>query len=515
MKTAVLLSALLLPATGAAGLELPDPDLSGLEAAVAEQLRGMQELARSAVEEGRPAAEIAEAIGELGRLYHAYDLVGPAEQCYRRAEELAPESFSWPYHLGYLLQGDGRLEEAADYYERSLATVSGVTPALVRLGDTYLALGRLAAAERNYRAALRIDSSSPSALAGLGQLFLQKNEYVRAVELLEAALRLQPAASRLYHPLGMAYRGLGQADKARQALARSGPVGVRPADPLIDGLRELATGERVHLLRGRAALRAGRLEEAAEEFGLAVEAAPESVPGRVNLGNVLARQGHVDAAISQFERVVEIAPGNANAHFNLGSLHRSRGELEEALEAFRQAALYEPGKGETRLQLAEMLNALGRLDEALLHYRRSTELAPPAERARLGEARILVVRGEYAQARSVLERGLELLPTSRTLAFALGRILAACPDPALRDGERALRIARAVFAVEPTLPHAELVGSALAEVGRCDEAAMFLEEIVARTDDASPDSPALTRLAEARRSYEAGPPCRPWMEVEP
>ena len=350
-----LLALLLLPPVApgtAVGADLPSPDLSELEPAVAEQLGQMRSLAQSEIariaEEGYDPEAEAEAVGELGRLYHAYDLRLPAEACYRAAEELFREDFRWPYHLAYLLQADGRLEEAADYYERSLTLVPGVTPALVRLGDTYLDLGRLAAAERNYREALRGDPVSPSALAGLGQLYLQRRDYAQAVGAFESALRMEPGASRLYHPLGMAYRGLGDDEAARRALARSGPVGVRPADPLIDGLEDLVTGERVHLLRGRAALRAGRLEAAAEEFGLAVEANPKSVPGRVNLGAVLAQQGDVDPAILQFREVVEIAPGNAVAHFNLGSLYASRAEHPAAVDSFRQAALYEPTDGVRR-----------------------------------------------------------------------------------------------------------------------------------------------------------------------
>ena len=83
-----MLLALALPAavTAAAALavDLPDPDLAGLDPAVVQQLVQMRDYAGSRqVEEGLEPEAVAEAVGELGRLYHAYQLRRPAEACYR------------------------------------------------------------------------------------------------------------------------------------------------------------------------------------------------------------------------------------------------------------------------------------------------------------------------------------------------------------------------------------------------------------------------------------------------
>src|SRR5687768_11018928 len=116
----------------------------------------------------------------------------------------------------------------------------------------------------------------------------------------------------------MAYRGLGELEKAKANLRSQGTVGVRVADPLVDQLQELIQGERLHLIRGRLALEAKRYAEAADEFRKAVAARPESVTGRVNLGAVLNLLGDVRGAVEQFQGVLRIAPENTNAHYNLG-----------------------------------------------------------------------------------------------------------------------------------------------------------------------------------------------------
>ena len=62
---------------------------------------------------------------------------------------------------------------------------------------------------------------------------------------------------------------------------------MRVADPLVDGLQDLITGERVYLSRGKVAFEAQRYAEAANEFRKAVAAKPGSVAARVNLGAAL------------------------------------------------------------------------------------------------------------------------------------------------------------------------------------------------------------------------------------
>ena len=66
-------------------------------------------------------------------------------------------------------------------------------------------------------------------------------------------------------------------DKARAHLQQRGKVGIKPGDPLVDELPALKTGERVFLLRGHMAFRAGRYDAAVEAFRAALAARPESV----------------------------------------------------------------------------------------------------------------------------------------------------------------------------------------------------------------------------------------------
>lgn len=486
------------------------PDLAPLEKAVAEQIAAQQELLKALLADpAAKPAELADAFGDLGRVYHVYGLAAPAEDCYRNAARLAPDAPAWPHLLGVLLQGEGRLEEAAAAYARALALRPDDVPALVYRGEIFLSQGKLDDAAGALQQALALEPATTAAKALLGQVALARRDFKEAVRLLEEALTEKPEANRLHYSLGLAYRGLGDRAKAGEHLAKAGAVGVAPADPLLDALSALRTGERVHIARGRTAFRAGRWADAAEQFRKAVAARPESVEARVNLGSALVQTGDADGAVAQFREALRLDPNNATAHFNLGVLLSGKGPTPEALDHLRAAVDRWPRDAEARRTLARLLRDAGRLEEALAEYGKAVELDPAEETARLGSAETLVRLGRYGQARESLEESLRSLPGSGRLSHGLARLLAACPDVSVRDGARALDLGLAVWNALPLAAHAETVALAHAELGRCAEAAEWQRKALEAGRKEGFPADRLAALSATLATYERGEPCRP------
>jgi tetratricopeptide (TPR) repeat protein len=456
-------------------LAVSPPDLSGLESAVAAQISEMRSLAA-----GQPAD--ARAWGDLGQVYLAYGFNDPAADCFTKAAGLDPRDYRWPYLLGAAGQAAGRLDEAADAFTQALKLAPEAAAGWVHLGEIRLLQGRLDDAETALRKALAVPSTSAAAHSFLGQTALARRDFKAAAEHLEAALAAVPEASRLHYPLALAYRGLNDRAKAEWHLARAGQVGLKAPDPLLDGVANLRVGERVALMRGRVAAQAGRYADAGQEFRKALAAQPESVEARVNLGSVLALAGDRAGATEQLRDALRLDPSNVTAHFNLGSLlppDAARPHLEAVVSA-------RPDDAEARRLLAQALRDGGRLPEALEQYGKAVALAPADETARLGEAETLVRLGRYAEARRRLEEDLKQMPTSGLLSHALARLLAACPDRSVRDGARALALAQAVWQAQPSAAHARTVALALAELGRCDEAARWGAETVKAGESCRP-----------------------------
>jgi len=515
LRLLALAAALVLPLSAAAPAAPPvedppvhHPDLAPLEAGVAEQLAaGRRRLSDLLAGGAAPPAALADAYGELGMLYHAYSLAEPAEACYANAARLAPADPRWEHYLGALLQEAGRLDEAAAAYQRALARAPGDVAALLHLGEIRRRQGRPDEAAAVLRQALAADPASPAAKALLGQTSLDRRDFRAAADLLEAALAQVPAADRLHYLLAQAYRGLGDGRRAAEHLARAGQVGVRPADPLLDALAALRTGERVPLARGKTAFQAGRFAEAAQQFRLALAARPASVEARIDLAACLVQLGDTAGAAAQLRAALALDPANATAHLDLGTLLAAAAPSDEARAHLAAAVEALPRDAAARRAYAHLLRESGRLEAALGEYARAVELDPADDVARLEEAETLVRLGRYRPAWERLEDGVRSLPASGLLAHGLARLLAACPDPALRDGARARDLAATVWAARPTPEHAETLALAEAELGHCAEAARWERAAIDALDSAPADrqAPLRARLA----GYERGAPCRP------
>jgi tetratricopeptide (TPR) repeat protein len=489
------------------------PDLKTLEPDVREQLQSLQNSLVAATNDRRLTDEqLGEAYGSLGQAYHTYSLLPQAEECYRNAHQLTPEDFRWSYLLASILQADSRADEAATYYKLALKQRPEYQPAAVNLGNIYLRQNRLEEARTSFEEALKIDSNCAACRYGLGQAALSAKDYKQAVEYLERSLKETPQANRIHYALAMAYRGLGDLEKARMHLAQQGPVGVRVSDPLIDGLQRLIRGDRLHIIQGRKAFDAGRYSEAAAEFRKAIAANPNSIPARVNLGAALALLEDVAGAVEQYEQALKIDPTNATAHYNVGFLLAKQNRREQAIIHFQAVLGLNPTDNESRLALAKELEKSQRADEALVEYSRIVKSDPANEDATLELVRMLLSKRQHKRALETLESAHRLSPEKGRTAIMLAYLLAANPQYDLRDGARALELARLVYGATDLVNHGAIVAMALAEIGRCSEAAELQRRLIAAAErDRRPDIVAKLRI-DLRR-YESANPCRPQGEL--
>lgn len=489
---------------------VPLPSLEGLEQEIVDQLEETRQiLVDSFGQPGIGRESLGEAYGELARVYHTYDLAQSAEACYLNAALLQPESVRWPHLLGYFYWKTGHLEPARPQLERALEIRPDDTPAMIYLAEIALAESRPDDARGLFEAVLELEPENLVARAQLAELDLGEGSFEEAVEVFEEVLATRPEANRFRYALAMAYRGLGRVEDARAQLALRGEVGLAPTDSLVAGLLELKRGERVYILRGRRAFKAGRYDAAAEAFAKAVAANPESAGARVNLGTALAFLGRKDEAMTEYRAALERDPASGTAHHNLARLLLERGDAQGAFEHFQAALVADPRDVASMTELAALLRRSGRSEEALEHYARAIELAPTAEDAQLRRAGILVDLGRFAEARTALEAAVAQLPQAGRLIHALARLLAGAPEEAVRDGQRAVELARWVWKAQPTVAHAETLAMAFAQVDRCADAAAWQRVALTQLGEGEEMAPRRTALEQGLARYEGATSCRP------
>ena len=487
-------------------LAVPLPRLDSLESPVAQQIRDVQRsFADLVANAGVTDTAVAEGYGSLGQVYHAYEFLDAAEACYRNATRLTPDDFRWLHLLGYLFQQSGRLEEAVPLYTAARAARPDDHVARLYVGDVYLRLNRLPEARAQFQATVGIFPAA--AFDGLGHVALLEGRLEEAVAHFEAALQRVPESGPTHYSLAMAYRGLGRLDLAESHLRRVGPGGIRPVDPLVDNLQDLLRGERVHVIQGRLAYQSGEFKAAAEAFARAVDAAPASVDARVNLGAALAQTGDLSGAIRQLEAALGLDSRSVATHRSLGAALAHVDRHGEAVDHLRVVTELAPDDIEARRLLAGSLSRLGREVEAIEVLFSVTSLDPGDEDSLLSLTFLLADRARYREARDLVDRAHQLFPARPRTTTTLARLLATSPDVTLRDGSRALDLAVALFDADPTPVHRETVVMSLAELGRCGEAATWLQRAV---DDArrGGDAELAARLEGEKPRYERGA-CRP------
>ncbi len=247
---------------------------------------------------------------------------------FERALEVTKDNAPAHNNLGYALEKEGRLDEAALHYREALRIHPEYYLAHSNLGNVLVEEGRLDEATRHYREALRIHPKFVLAHTELGIALGLQGRMHEAVASHREALRLAPEDPNAYSRLGVALMEQGNMSEA--------------------------------LLHCRDAVRRN----------------PESAGLHNNLGFVLDRQGEDEEAIAQYREALRLDPEYVRAHDNLGFLLARRGRLDEAIAHFRRALALDAENPEAHRNLAMVLGQKGAHEEASRHYREAIRLSP-------------------------------------------------------------------------------------------------------------------------------------------
>jgi tetratricopeptide (TPR) repeat protein len=112
--------------------------------------------------------------------------------------------------------------------------------------------------------------------------------------------------------------------------------------------------------------------------------------------------------VANFEKAVNIQPRYPEAYFNLGRAFLANNQPDVAVDCFQRALSMDASVADTHCKLANALSQLHRQAEAISEYSKALQLRPGMDEA----------------------------------ANNLAWLLATCPDRSLRDGPRAVALAR-------------------------------------------------------------------------
>jgi tetratricopeptide (TPR) repeat protein len=192
-----------------------------------------------------------------------------------------------------------------------------------------------------------------------------------------------------------------------------------------------------------------------------------------NIGIALRQRGNVDEAIAEYQKALQINPEHAAAHINLGSEFLQKGKADEAIAHFQKALQINPGYGQAHNNLGNAFLQKGNAAEAIGHYQQALELEPDD-------------------------------PWPKNI---LAWLLATCPEASLRNGAKAVELARQANALtggeNPIILHT--LAAAFAEAGRYSEAVETAQHALRLAGEQSKTGLA-AQLQSEMKLYQSGRP---------
>ncbi len=280
-------------------------------------------------------------------------------------------------------QQAGRLEQAAEAYERFLALVPASWEAHSNLGVVYAQLGRHEDAVREYREALasqphqvavrynlalalykaaRVGDAAdelqrvletapghPNAPLLLADCHLQLGHWKEVIALLDPRLEEDPENPAILYMIGTALMRDKQYERGQRVLDRI--------------LRRGDSAE-AHLLLALASREASNDLAAIEELDKALALDPDLPSANGLRGAVLMRMGEGAAAMEAFRRELALNPNDFESHLLLGALLRQEFNNPEARTHLERALALRPGDPAVRYQLALIDIATNELEAA-------------------------------------------------------------------------------------------------------------------------------------------------------
>ena len=178
-----------------------------------------------------------------------------------------------------------------------------------------------------------------------------------------------------------------------------------------------------------------------------IEAEPDSWLAHSNLGNLLDRRGGPDAGIDHHRRALAIYPDAFEDNNALGNYHARHGDFASARQFFDVALRVRPDDPLTYNNLGAMHG----------------------------------MQGDYQEALGCFDAGYRRSPDNRDLLRNLAVVLAQAPDPTVRDGARALRLATKLNQVDrPSLLDEHVLFRAMLLAVDRDRALQFGDRVMHR-----------------------------------
>ena len=375
----------------------------------------------------------------------------------------------------------------------------------LQTAQAHIVLGNTADAENREERRLHYDKAVELAprdkdirrTRGLFHLLTDELEKARAD--LEAAIDADPEDVSLQEALGLSLMMDDKLEAAEAVFDRAIKL-----DP--DSAGALLQRARVRAMRGDR-------PEAIADLDKAIRIAPDGVVPLLLRARIHQQAGDSERAAADLEQVLAKHPDHPAAIELRGLIAAERNDYPAAIRDFRKLVAQKPDDAVIIGQLGMLYLAAKQPRQAIRRFTRSIELDDTNFASWRGRSDAEISIGDHTAALADLEKALEIKPDDSGVLNNLAWLLATSPDEAIRNGKRAIELARK--ACEETTwkqPHIiSTLAAGFAETGDFAEARKYSKQAV-ESEGSSPE--VKMQLEGEMASYESQKPWRERQEQE-
>lgn len=292
-------------------------------------------------------------------------------------------------------------------------------------------------AEERLQLALARDPFLVLVYRWLGNLYEVTKRTEEAVAIYRQGLQRQPDDAEIHARLGVLL--------ARQSAGAEVERHLQEAIRLLEKPRA-----ELHVSLGGWLSEQGRLEEAQEQFTIALAEEPGHFAARNNRAIAYYRTGRAEEALAELRQVTQDHPRYADAFNNLAAIQVNRGDWPDAERQARRAVELDDSLTEAWNNLGVALDEQGKMGEARKAFDRSLALAPTYWQAKFNLGVLFRKTGQYQEAADLIQEVVSQVPSYPDSHLELGRLYSG----PLGDPKRARTHLNAFLRAAPGHPQA-------------------------------------------------------------
>jgi Flp pilus assembly protein TadD len=310
-----------------------------------------------------------------------------AEESFRRALALDPQSVELLNNLAISIARQGRDDEAISLYEQALKlgkndaitrrnlgvayfrahqyrdalpllrSFAAATPTFQSLDLTGLdlfALDQFSAAADYLDRASRLQPDDLPTLDILGKAYWRAKNYSGVTRVFNRIMAIDPNSPEAHFMLGMAYDIEYEEPKASKEFQAA-----LAADPNFPA---------VHSSLGLIDYREHNVPDAEAEFKQELSRNPNDPISNYMMGRILREQVQPAQAVPYLKAAIEVNPSYRDALFELGQCYIALNQPQDALNPLQKAAKVDPDFDQAHFVLGKAYRMLGRLQEATREF---------------------------------------------------------------------------------------------------------------------------------------------------